>query len=82
MEQTKTKKSGLNKKIYKEITILVCIFLAVLVLLPFLHLAFGVEFTDTGYSLGNYENLEHMNLTWTIATFWANMVGKFFTILP
>ena len=82
MEQTKTKKSGLNKKIYKEITILDCIFLAVLVLLPFLHLAFGVEFTDTGYSLGNYENLEHMNLTWTIATFWANMVGKFFTILP
>lgn len=59
-----------------------CIFLAILVLLPFLHLAFGVEFTDTAYSLGNYENLDSMNLTWTIATFWANMLGKLFSMLP
>ena len=66
----------------KSIKIMDCIFLAVLVLLPFLHLAFGVEFTDTAYSLGNYENLENMNMTWTIATFWANMLGKLFTKLP
>ena len=59
-----------------------CIFLAILVLLPFLHLAFGVEFTDTAYSLGNYQNLDKMNLTWTVATFWANMLGKFFSMLP
>ncbi|MBO4346461.1 MAG: hypothetical protein J5840_02340 [Lachnospiraceae bacterium] len=59
-----------------------CIFAAVLILLPFLHLAFGVEFTDTVYSPGNYENLQSMNLTWTIATFWANMLGKAFTLLP
>ena len=59
-----------------------CIFAAVLILLPFLHLAFGVEFTDTVYSPGNYENLQNMNLTWTIATFWANMLGKAFTLLP
>ena len=59
-----------------------CIFLAILVLLPFLHLAFGVELTDTAYSLGNYENLDSMNLTWTIATFWANMLGKLFSMLP
>ena len=42
----------------------------------------GVEFTDTAYSLGNYENLSDMNLTWTVATFWANYVGKLFTMLP
>ena len=41
-----------NKK--TKLIILDCIFLAVLVLFPFLHLAFGVEFTDTAYSLGNY----------------------------
>ncbi|MBP5494845.1 MAG: hypothetical protein J6X97_07080 [Lachnospiraceae bacterium] len=69
-----------NKK--TKLIILDCIFLAVLVLLPFLHLAFGVEFTDTAYSLGNYENLDKMNLTWTVATFWANMLGRFFTMLP
>ena len=69
-----------NKK--TKLIVLDCIFIAVLVLFPFLHLAFGVEFTDTAYSLGNYENLDKMNLTWTVATFWANMLGKFFTVLP
>lgn len=59
-----------------------CIFIAVLVLIPFLHIPFGVEFTDTGYSLGNFENLGNMNLTWTIATFWANKIGQLFTLLP
>ena len=69
-------------KVKKNNVALDCIFVAVLVLLPFLHLAFGVELTDTAYSLGNYENLQNMNLTWTVATFWANMLGKFFTLLP
>lgn len=58
------------------------IFIGVLVLLPFIHLFNGVEFTDTAYSLGNYENLSNMNMTWTIATFWANVLGKAFTMLP
>lgn len=74
-----------EKKIKNKKTtniVLDCIFIAVLVLFPFLHLAFGVEFTDTAYSLGNYANLDKMNLTWTIATFWANMLGRFFSMLP
>ena len=78
MDNTKLKDK--NKKINP--VVLDCIFLAILVLLPFLHIASGVELTDTAYSLGNYENLDSMNLTWTIATFWANMLGKFFSILP
>jgi len=77
MDKTEKKKNKKTKYVYLD-----CIFLAILVLLPFLHLAFGVEFTDTAYSLGNYENLDKMNLTWTVATFWANMLGKFFTMLP
>ena len=76
----KTEKKNKNTK--TKLIIMDCIFLAVLVLFPFLHLAFGVEFTDTAYSLGNYENLDKMNLTWTVATFWANMMGKIFTMLP
>lgn len=66
----------------KKICLKDCIFLAILVLLPFMHVCVGVEFTDTAYSLGNYENLSDMNLTWTVATFWANYVGKLFTMLP
>ena len=58
------------------------IFAAVLLVLPLIHIAFGVELTDTAYSLGNFENLDKMNITWTVATFWANMLGRFFTNLP
>ncbi|MCR5849064.1 MAG: hypothetical protein K6G75_13245 [Lachnospiraceae bacterium] len=83
MDNTNTVKTNKTDKSEKKGSVVWdCIFLAVLVLLPFLHLAFGVEFSDTAYSLGNYENLDRMNLTWTIATFWANMLGKGFTKLP
>ena len=58
------------------------VFVLVLAMLPFLHLFNGVEFTDTAYSLGNFENLKNMNLTWTVAVFWANLLGKMFTLLP
>ncbi len=81
-----TKKTMTDKTIEKNKTkgfsCLDFVFVAVLVLLPFLHVFVGVELTDTAYSLGNYENLSNMNLTWSVATFWANMVGKFFTMLP
>ncbi len=80
MDSTGLKDKEKNNK--KKYIIMDCIFIAVLALLPFLHLAFGVEFTDTGYNFGNFENLDKMNLTWTVATFWANMLGKLFGRLP
>ncbi|MBQ8247851.1 MAG: hypothetical protein IJZ42_12010 [Lachnospiraceae bacterium] len=54
----------------------------VLALLPFLHVNSGVEFTDTGYSLGNYEHFADAEGTWALATFLANVTGWFFTKLP
>ncbi len=58
-------------------------FCAVLLfLLPFLHVNSGVEFTDTGYSLGNYENFASAEGTWALATFLANVTGWLFTKLP
>lgn len=58
-------------------------FCAVLLfLLPFLHVNSGVEFTDTGYSLGNYENFTSAEGTWALATFLANVTGWLFTKLP
>ena len=68
-----------EKKNKKYIDIILIVLLA---LIPFLHVGFGVEFTDTAYSLGNYEYSNGMNLTWLLATFWANMLGKLFTMLP
>ncbi len=57
---------------------------AVLVLgiLPLLRIRLGVDLTDTGYSYGNFENFSSMEGMWVIATYLANVVGHFFTLLP
>ncbi len=54
----------------------------ILALLPFLHVNSGVEFTDTGYSLGNYEHFADAEGTWALATFLSNVTGWLFTKLP
>ncbi len=65
---------------HKKMLTLICTI--TLVLLPFLHVNSGVEFTDTGYSLGNYENFAQAKGTWALATFLANVTGWLFTKLP
>lgn len=65
---------------HKKILTWIC--MIVLALLPFLHVNSGVEFTDTGYSLGNYENFADAEGTWALATFLANVTGWLFTKLP
>ncbi len=67
-------------KKHKKILTYFCALL--LFLLPFLHVNSGVEFTDTGYSLGNYENFASAEGTWALATFLANVTGWLFTKLP
>lgn len=62
--------------------ILTCIGVMILALLPFLHVNSGVEYTDTGYSLGNYENFARAEGTWALATFLANVTGWLLTKLP
>ncbi len=61
---------------------LIWICAVILALLPFLHVNSGVEFTDTGYSLGNYENFTTAEGTWALATFLANVTGWLMTKLP
>ena len=58
------------------------IFSAILFLVPFLHVNIGLSVADQGYNLANFEMFPHMNQTWMIATLVANLVGKFFTLLP
>ena len=53
-----------------------------LFLLPFLHVCIGVNTTDQGYNLANFELFPHMNQTWMISTLIANIVGKLLTWLP
>ena len=54
----------------------------ILFLLPFLHVYMGVNISDQGYNLANFERFPHMNQTWMISTLAANIVGKVFTWLP
>ncbi|MBO5083171.1 MAG: hypothetical protein J6C06_11260 [Lachnospiraceae bacterium] len=54
----------------------------ILALLPFLHVNSGVEFTDTGYSLGNYQHFAQAEGTWALATFLSNVTGWLLTMLP
>ncbi len=54
----------------------------ILFLLPFLHVCIGVNITDQGYSLANFELFPNMNQTWMISTLAANIMGKVFTWLP
>ena len=53
-----------------------------LVLFAFLHVNRGVEWTDTGYSLGNYRNFPQSSGTWVLATFLANFTGWLLGNLP
>lgn len=48
----------------------------------FLHVNRGVDFSDTGYNLANYENFPNVNHTWMISTVLSMLLGKLLTFLP
>jgi len=54
----------------------------ILFIVPLLRINLGVDITDTGYSLGNFENFSNMEGMWVLATYLANALGHFFTLLP
>lgn len=60
------------------------ILIFILILYAFRHIADGIDYNDTGYSLANfrYMGLEHMDSMWLYATYLANVTGHFFTLLP
>ncbi|MCR4587198.1 MAG: hypothetical protein K5682_02210 [Lachnospiraceae bacterium] len=61
---------------------IVLLSVCLLLLYPLRHICYGAEFTDTGYSLGNYRFYEHMDGMWVFATYLANALGAFFMRLP
>ncbi|MCQ2519454.1 MAG: hypothetical protein MJ107_02865 [Lachnospiraceae bacterium] len=68
-----------NKKISK---IAYFLGLMVLALLPFYRVFFGVDFTDTGYSIANFMNFTDKRGFWSLSTYLANFAGFIFTRLP
>lgn len=58
------------------------VFPAVLALFPMRHIAFGVEWWDTGYNYGNFVNMNRMDPMWSSGTFLGNALGHAFTLLP
>lgn len=58
------------------------LFPVLLVLYPLLNIGWGVEVTDTTYSLANFEFFSTMDGTWTVATFLANVTGSIMMKLP
>ena len=75
-----TKKANEWIQSHKKILTWICV--VVLAFLPFLHVNNGVEFSDTGYSLGNYEHFAEAEGTWALATFLSNVTGWLLTKLP
>lgn len=65
-----------NKKVW---TILGAV---ILFILPLWRINIGVDFTDVGYSYGNFENFSSMEGMWVLATYLANVIGHLFTLLP
>lgn len=48
----------------------------------FLHVNRGVDFSDTGYNLANYENFPNVNHTWMVSTILSMSIGKLITFFP
>lgn len=68
-----------NRKISKTAYFLDLIILA---LVPLYRASFGVDFTDTGYSISNFLNFADRRGFWSLSTYLANFVGFIFSKLP
>lgn len=58
------------------------VFPLILLLFPLIKINQGIDFTDTGYSLGNYRFFGQTQGVWTLLTFLSNAAGFAFTKLP
>lgn len=58
------------------------VFPVILLLYSFVGVNQGVDITDTMYSLGNYEYLDHLSLMWKISTYLSNVTGSLIMKLP
>ena len=72
----------------KETTIrqIICNYILpfILLLYPLRHIGLGVDLWDTGYNYANfrYMGMEHMDSMWLFSTYFATLLGHFFSLLP
>ena len=60
------------------------LFVAVLVLYPLRHIAWGLDLWDTGYGYANFEYMgtQHMDSMWLFSTYLTTAIGHFLSLLP
>ena len=60
------------------------LFVAVLVLYPLRHIAWGLDLWDTGYGYANFEYMgtRHMDPMWLFSTYLTTAIGHFLSLLP
>ena len=58
--------------------------MAILVLYPLRHIAWGLDLWDTGYGYANFEYMgtQHMDPMWLFSTYLTTAIGHFFSLLP
>ena len=60
------------------------VFVAILVLYPLRHIAWGLDLWDTGYGYANFEYMgtQHMDPMWLFSTYLTTAIGHVFSLLP
>ena len=58
--------------------------MAILVLYPLRHIAWGLDLWDTGYGYANFEYMgtQHMDPMWLFSTYLTTAIGHVFSLLP
>ena len=79
-ERIKNKKAGIDsqRRLWEFV------FVAILVLYPLRHIAWGLDLWDTGYGYANFEYMgtQHMDPMWLFSTYLTTAIGHFFSLLP
>ena len=79
-EIIKNKKAGIDsqRRLWEFV------FVAILVLYPLRHIAWGLDLWDTGYGYANFEYMgtQHMDPMWLFSTYLTTAIGHFFSLLP
>ena len=58
------------------------IFIGLIIIMAFCKVNKGLDITDSAYSLSNFINAHKLDSMWYFSTFYANLLGRFFTFLP
>lgn len=58
------------------------VFIGLIVIMAFVKVNKGLDITDSSYSLSNFVNIHKLDSMWYFSTFYSNLLGRIFTVLP